>query len=278
MGYSEERAMKHNTSYCNVLGASVCSTLSVLTATQGVFILLMMVFTLLLGTATPAASAAEFSEAELFFELNDTDGDLGIHASIDGGPYSLLTLEDPRERTILILTALGRLARQGLTQLTLESAEPSFDELPPEKFFRRFPEGAYEIEARTLSGEELEATVMLSHVLAAPPSNISISGEEAAENCDAVPLPSVSEPVIIDWDPVTESHPEIGKSGPVEIVRYQFFVEQGLVKFGVDLPPTMTQFQVPLEITALGGTFKFEIIARTASGNNTAVESCFIVE
>lgn len=114
--------------------------------------------------------------------------------------------------------------------------------------------------------------------MAAPAANILVSGVPAAENCDSVPLPSVSEPVIITWDPVTESHPEIGKSGAVEIVRYQFFVQQGDVKFGVDLPPTVTEFQVPSEITALGGTFKFEIIARTAALNNTAVENCFTVQ
>lgn len=270
--------MKTHKSCYNVSGTLVSRTLLAQNVMQGLFILFMMVASLSLGTAIPAVWAQEFDEAELFFELNDTDGDLGIHASIDGGPYSTLKIEDPRERTILVVSARGRLARQGLTQLFLESAEPSFDELLPEKFFKRFPEGEYEIEARTLEGDEIEATVVLSHVLAAPPSNIVINGVPAAEDCDAVPLPSVSEPVVVDWDPVTQSHPEIGKSGPVQIVRYQFFVEQEDVKFGVDLPPTVTKFQVPLEITALGGTFKFEIIARTVNGNNTAVESCFTVQ
>jgi hypothetical protein len=242
---------------------------------------LMAIASLTLAAATPAVRAAEFSEAELFFELNHTDGDLGIHASIDGGPYSKLEIEDPNEHRILLVRASGHLAKQGLTQLFLESAEPPFDELAPEEFFRRFPEGVYEIGAKSLEGEEIEATVVLSHVLAALASNILVSGVPAAENCDAVPLPSVSEPVIIDWDPVTTSHPEIGMSGPVEIVRYQFFVEQGDVKVAVDLPPTQTQFLVPSEIIALGNTdepFKFEIIARTATGNNTAIENCFEVE
>jgi hypothetical protein len=233
----------------------------------------MVSFTL--AAITSAARAAEFSEAELFFELNDTDGDLGVHASIDGGPYSRLEIEDTNERVILLVEASGRLARQGLTQLFLESAEPSFDELAPAEFFRRFPEGTYEIEALSLEGEEIEGTAVLSHVLAAPVDNITVAGVPAAEDCDAVPLPSVSEPVVIDWDPVKQSHPELGKTGRVKIARYQFFVEQGDVKFGVDLPPTVTQFQVPSEIIALGGTFKFEIIARTATGNNTAIETCF---
>lgn len=207
----------------------------------------------ILGTTTPAMWAAEFSEAELFFELNDTDGDLGIHASIDGGPYTRLTIEDTRERTILDINALGRLAKQGLTQLFFESAEPSFDELAPQDFFRRFPEGKYEIEAKTLKGEELEASVMLSHVLAAPAGNIRVNDIPAAQNCDAASLPTVSGPVTITWNPVTQSHPTIGKSGPVTISRYQFFVEQGKLKLSIDLPPTVTSFQVPPMITAGGG-------------------------
>jgi len=233
----------------------------------------------ILGLAAGGATAdpLELSEAELFFELNDTDGDLGIHASIDGGPYTRLEIDDPNDRTILTLVALGRLAKQGLTQLFIESAEPTFEELDPEDFFKRFPKGEYEIEV-TRGKKEFETTVELSHVMAAPASGITVNLLPAAEDCDAVPLPTVGEPVLIDWDPVTDSHPEIGESAPsVEIDRYQFFVEQGDVKFGVDLPPSVTEFQVPLEITALGGTFKFEIIARTSDLNNTAIENCFIV-
>ena len=227
---------------------------------------------LALGTAVTGVSAAGFSEAEIFFELNDTDGDLGIHASIDGGPYVLLKIEAPGGHTILTVQAHGQLARQGLTQLFLESAEPTFGELAPKDFFLRFPEGLYEIEAETFDGEEIKRNVKLSHVLAAPPSGILVSGTSVAENCDANNLPSVpvGTPVMIKWDPVVASHPTIGKSGPIKIVRYQFFVQQGAVKLGVDLLPTMTQFEVPSAILALGGTFKFEIIARTATGNNTA--------
>lgn len=239
------------------------------------FVPSLALFAVAVGGAA-AADPLKLEEAELFFELNDTDGDLGIHASIDGGPYTRLEIDDPADRTILTLLAQGRLAKQGLTQFFFESAELPFDELSPEAFFSRFPEGRYQIEV-TRGTKQFETTAELSHVLAAPPSNITVSGVPAAESCDANPLPSVSEPVVVDWDPVTQSHPEIGDSGPVEIVRYQFFVEQGDVMFAVDLPPTVTEFEVPTAITSAGGTFKFEIIARTADLNNTAIESCFVV-
>jgi hypothetical protein len=218
-----------------------------------------------------------FSEAELFFELNDTDGDLGIHASIDGAPWTDLEIEGPGERMVLAVSSRGRLRTQGMTQLSFESAEPPFDELAPEQFFRRFPEGRYQIEGRSQDGREVRGVAVLSHVLAARPDNIAVSGVPAADNCDAPNLPVVLSPVTISWDPVTTSHPEIGKAGPITVSRYQLFVEREGVKLSLDLPPTVTEFEVPTGITTLGDTFKFEIIVRTTTGNNTAFESCFIV-
>jgi len=230
------------------------------------------------GLAAPAVRAAEFTEAELFVELNDTDGDLGLHASIDGGPWKELEIEGPNERTLLKVTAQGSLARQGGTQLFLESAEPSFDELAPERFFSRFPKGKYQIEGKALDGKEFKTTVELSHVLAAPPSNIRVNTElDKVKNCDEEPLPSVTGPVTISWDPVTESHPELGEPGDVEIARYQFFVEQGDFTLAVDLPPDVTTFAIPSAVVT-PGSVKIEIIARTSTGNNTAVEQCFVLE
>lgn len=234
----------------------------------------------LAGFAAPAAHQSElrqpFAQAELFVELNDTDGDLGLHAAIDGGTWTRLEIEDPRERTLLEIASFTRLRSQGLTQLAFESAEPTFEELDPAAFFRRFPEGWYEIEARAQNGGRFASRVRLSHLLAAPPE-ATVSGIPAAESCDEASLPEVAGPVFIDWEPVTSSHPEIGRKGPVTISRYQFFVEQGTRKLSVDLPATITEFEIPARITDAGGQFKFEIIARTSSGNNTAMESCFIV-
>ncbi len=216
-----------------------------------------------------------FPVAELFFELNNSAGDLGIHAEIDGGPWISLEIEGPGDRKLLSILSKSRLRTQGLTQLAFESAEPPFSELDPADFFRRFPEGEYDIEARLQAGGTLESTVRLSHVLAAPPDNIRVAGLPAAANCDAQPLPEVDAPVLVRWDPVTQSHPEIGKAGPVTVSRYQFFVELPGGKLSLDLPPTTTEYEIPFSAADRGRVFKFEIIARTSTGNNTAVESCF---
>lgn len=256
-------------------------------------VLLVAVFVLILGPSAPMSWAGHwdghddngeeipFADADLYFELNNTDGDLGIHSLIDGDPWKRLSIEDPKERRMLDIRVQGRLRRQGLTELFFESAEPPFDELAPEKFFRRFPEGEYEIEGITLEGMEMGSTAILTHLMPAPPGNIKLNGIDAAEDCDADPLPMVSAPVTISWVPVTQSHPDLGRTNePIEVDQYQVVVEEeesGLV-LSVELPDDVTTFTVPEELAEPGDIFKFEILVREASGNQTAVESCFEIE
>ena len=236
--------------------------------------------------ATPVAMADEdipFDEAELFFELNDTDGDLGIHGKVDGDEWKRLEIEDPYERRMMYLRAIGRLKRQGITELFFESAEPSFDELDPEKFFKRFPEGIYEIEGLTLDGEELENEVYLSHVIPAAPANVTVNGQAAAEDCDAEDLPVVSAPVTLAWEAVTSSHEELGKAGDVEVRYYEVVVEIDDTDYKSTsiVPGDITEWTVADDdffTLSEEGEYKFEILVRAESGNKSATESCFIVE
>jgi hypothetical protein len=227
-----------------------------------------------------------FDEAELFFELNNTDGDLGIHSLIDGDAWKRLQIEDTHERTILNVTVKGRLRRQGLTELFFESAEPPFESddpdepaLAPEKFFKRFPEGTYEIEGLTLEGEELESEVTITHLMPAP-AEVEVNGVPAAEDCDT-PLENVSAPVTISWDPVTLSHPDLGRTDePIVVVNYEVVVEidETPWKASAILPPDSTSYVLPQEILDLGDEIKFEVLVREESFNQTAVESCFEIE
>jgi hypothetical protein len=225
---------------------------------------------------------APFDEASLFLELNHTDGDLGIHALVDGDAWRQLDIESPDEREKLRVATRGSLARHGLTELFFESDEPRFpDEITLDRFFARFPAGDWEISGITTEGDELESVVELSHVLAAPPGNVMVNDQIAAENCDAPELPVVTAPVTISWDMVTQSHPTVGETGTIEVVKYQLVAEREepeLLVFSVDLPPDTTSFELPEDFTDFGEAFKFEIIVRTDTGNQTAVESCFEIE
>jgi hypothetical protein len=222
-----------------------------------------------------SVQAQELEEADLFFELNNTDGDLGIHAKIDGEDWKTLKIEAPNESVLLNVTARSNLRKQGMTELAFESAEPPFDELAPNKFLARFPEGVYEIEALTLEGDELENKVRIKHILPAPPEFIF----PPAAPCDDPVV--VNGPVTIRWKPVTTSHPTIGKPNrPVEIERYELAVEvvDGDLTFFVELPPDITSFRVPSIFTDEPGVVKFEVLAKATAkngGNRTAEESCF---
>ena len=226
-----------------------------------------------------------FDEAEIFFELNNTDGDLGIHAKVDGDAWKRLEIEDKYERRMLLIRVIGRLRQQGLTELFFESDEPTFDELSPEEFFMRFPEGEYEIEGISLDGEELEGEVELSHTMPAPASNVQVSGEDAAEDCDAAELPSVSgTDVTISWDPITMSHPDLGTMPPVPVVidYYEVVVENDdgdeVMSTIIPADAGLTSLTIPDAYIALSDEWKFEILAREENGNKTAIESCFEVE
>jgi hypothetical protein len=216
---------------------------------------------------------------EIYFELNNTDGDLGIHALIDGEPWKKLEMEGPHERELLEIIVRSRLRRQGLTELFFESAEPNFDDLDPKDFFRRFPEGEYEVDGKTLEGEELEGTTEVTHLLPAPPV-IFVNGVKLPDDCDEDPGPEVSEPLIVTWDPITMSHPEIGRtSEEIEVTGYQVVVEQEERPFKAtfDVPPDVMELVLPVGLLE-PGEVKIEVLAREESHNQTATESCFVVD
>ncbi len=230
--------------------------------------------------------------AEVFFELNNTDGDLGIHALVDGEPWKRLQIEDVNERRIFAVNARSRLRRQGVTEIFFESAEPTFDELPSATFFRRFPEGIYEVEGVSLNGIEIESETEITHAMPAPPVP-TVNGITAAQTCDDedpgydAPL-IVADSYVIAWDEVTHTHPELGSplNAPgLEVVNYQVVVETDLEAadgeefttiFSVILPPDVTEMTIPAEFIDQSDSFKYEVLVRESSWNQTATESCFL--
>lgn len=260
---------------------------------------LMSVVVLVLTLSVPAARAQDDDDdgeipldvVNIFFELNNTDGDLGIHALIDGEPWRKLIIEDLNGKRILMVRNWGSLGMQGLTELFFESAEPTFDELSAEEFFERFPEGTYEVEGITLEGEELEGEAEVSHQMPAPPSGIEVNGEatpepteENPEICEEDSGPEVSLPVTISWDAVTTSHPELGSPTDdpgIIIEAYQVVVEReegDPLKLTFDLPPGTTSVDIPEGLLEEGDELKLEILVRESSGNQTATETCFEIE
>ena len=97
----------------------------------------------------------------------------------------------------------------------------------------------------------------------------------------------VSEPVRLDWNAVTKSHPTIGKPNVNVTVRSYEVVgeierENGtpdVLVFSALLPRGVPEFVFPESVTKLAdGEMKFEIVTKLVNGNQTAVESCFELE
>ncbi len=260
-------------------------------------IILILAVSQIMGTAGPQvlADEIEFDEADVYAELNNTDGDLGFHGLIDGEGWKRLMIEDPKGKKILNVRAKKILRQQGLTELFFESAEPTFDELSPEEFFNRFPAGVYEIVGVTLDGEELESEDLFRHVMPAAPDGITVNGVPInleVVDCEVGPIPEVvleeGEDVLIVWESVTTNHPDIGEAGDIEVAHYQVVIEfetpdEFESTSSTFLPADVSASTIPYSTIELGldggeGEFKFEILVKEdEGGNQTATESCFEV-
>jgi len=253
------------------------------------------VIALVAGTCASTAAMAKhpaipYSKTEVFIELNDTDGDLGIHALIDGDPWTKLEIRGPDRRRLLKTKLSGDLADQGLTEYFFESAEPTFDELTPQEFFDRFPEGVFTVKGRTTEGDRLAGATLYTHNVPAPAFTMINGMEDTSTECDEEedeynPV-EVSKPVIVSWDPVTTTHPDM-EGVPQRLVvinNYELVVEiltevdgkEFSTKFSAVLPPDVTSVALPEDFMAQSdGHVKYEVLAREESFNQTAIESCF---
>jgi len=139
-------------------------------------------------------------------------------------------------------------------------------------FFRKFPAGDYEVEGRTVDGNELEGEATFTHVLPALPEIVN-----PVSMTDEPPLVDPFN-LVIEWNPVTTRF--IG-DGPVEIIEYQIILDQvepqrtnpwidGSARRGlINVPGNVTRLTVPPEYLLPGTLYDFEVLAIEASGNTT---------
>ncbi|MCH8117245.1 MAG: hypothetical protein IIA78_03890 [Proteobacteria bacterium] len=138
-----------------------------------------------------------------------------------------------------------------------------------------------------------EHEVALTHPRPAPPVP-TVNGEPVDTDCEDDEFSEVSSPVVIAWKPVKKTHSELGhpqNSGRIKIINYEVVVEAELEPrpgrpdgeevgsiLSVILPPDVTEMTIPDEFLAQAEEFKYEVLAREESWNQTAIESCFVLE
>lgn len=229
---------------------------------------------LMVGAVAPAAArdeapshgdrrsraVIEFAEAEVFTEINATDGDAGFQLSVNGQDWRRLRLFGPDGREVFTVKGKGSLGTHGITGLSFESAEPPFDELALDKFKARFPEGTYRFFGRAIDG--------------------SILVGEAQFTNDFPDAPVITNPVregVLDLsDPVIRWE-LVSPPGGSPIVHCEIIVSRDdpALGFSVELPPTAMNVTIPSEFLGPGEAFKVEVLAKEASGNQTITEVSF---
>ena len=115
------------------------------------------------GITAPLGSAAQgqeipFDEADVFAELNDTDGDLGFHALIDGDAWDRLTRRGPERARDPAGPAGPQPGAAGPDRDLLRERRAGVRRARAGGVLRALPRRRLQISGRTLEGDELEGS------------------------------------------------------------------------------------------------------------------------
>jgi hypothetical protein len=157
---------------------------------------------------------------------------------------------------------------QGGTELFMESAEPTFEELPLDQLLARWPAGRYEFRGVGLDGETLTGAARLTHDLPSGPVLVSpIEGDRRQDPNDTV----------VRWKrvPPANGSPIIGYQ--VLVVRPETAMK-ALPKVTLDvmMPPTASRLRVPRGFLESSAEYEWEVLAIEEGGNQTLSSSTFV--
>ena len=169
--------------------------------------------------ADGAAAATPFSIANIFFELNSTAGDLGVHVSLDGESWKILRVQDPQGREIVELEPKRGAKTIGLTELFFEGSEPPLVDVSFARFLELFPQGNYRFLGVTTGNQLLRSTDPLTPELPCPVKVVSPPPDK----------PVAPDQVVIRWEPAPGVfNPDSGickKNQDVELASYEVIAE-----------------------------------------------------
>ncbi len=212
------------------------------------------------------AAAKKLEDTFIRIEINDTDGDAGIHVFLDGEGWDTIQMVGPGGEVMFSVAAEGSVGMQGLTELFFESAEPSFDVQPLEELLELFPAGKYRFRGTTKEGRKLKGNARLNHRIPDAPVQVFPLEDDEVDPSAAV----------LEWMPVAD--PAGG-----EIVGYEVIVEcendDTETEFFAQVEADVTTMTVPPEFLSLDDAeCKWEVLSIEDGGNQTISESDFEIE
>lgn len=192
-----------------------------------------------------------FADAEVFFEFNTTDNDLGLQIFLDAEGWRRVKVADPHREELVDISAKGRLSEIGITELRFESAEPS-----PGEVLALFPPGIYKFMGKTVEGNLLVGRARLSHDFLPAPTFSPSDGEEVDPNN-----------TVVTWD-----------APGAELVEVIIESEDSDEVFDVIVSGSTTSLNIPPQFLEPGTEYKIEILVIAENGNRTIAESTFVTE
>jgi len=219
------------------------------------------------GAISGQREVIKLKDARLKFEINATDGDGGVQVFIDADSWKMMSIVDPSGRRIFTSTTEGRMAKQGGTELFLESAEPPFSELSIEQLLLRFPKGTYGFRGSGLAGQAYVGSARLTHDIPDGPKLISPLRGDGPQN------PARTS---VRWNAVA---PPNGSP----IIGYQVLVvrpDTGLralpkVILDVMMPPSARSMAIPPAFLQPNAEYEWEVLAIEKGGNQTLSSATF---
>ncbi len=210
------------------------------------------------ATVLRAQDQVPFEVSHIFFEFNSTAQDLGVQVSLDGDAWKELVIVGPDGKIHLDVKGKGSVKALGLTEFFFESDEPSFEDFPSDSILALFPEGKYHFFGVTVGGRAMVGASTLTHDI--PDGPVILSPAEGG----------LVDPghTVISWAPVTTP-------AGIQIVNYQVVIEKQGRTFLVDVPARTTHVTITKEFLKPGTSYKFEVLAKEVSGNQTITEGSF---
>jgi len=202
--------------------------------------------------------ALPLSDTRIIIEINGTDGDAGVQFFLDGKGWRSCSIFDPDGNLLVNVTADGGAGMNGLTELFIESAEPSFQQQSLAELLALFPEGDYGVDCETTGSQNMNGTASLTHKLPATPNVTVLQGASVVIAWAAVPgpfQPGVGDPdvVIGGWEVIVER------------------LSDGR-KFSITFPADVTSVTVPAEFIVPKTKYKGEVLAIEENGNQTIAQ------
>ena len=197
-------------------------------------------------------ASVPFADAQLFFELNSTDNDLGLQLFLDTDDgWKRVRVLDPARRGVIEFETAGRLSepRDGTVTVDMRGVVVA----PMGWWSGDYEGGEDRFRGQTVEGDFLASNATRSHDFPPPPSITPSDGE-------------VVDPrnLVVEWNA-----PEAEQ---VEVIIEQDELEHIL---DVTLSSSTRRLRVPPQFLQPGFEYKIEILTIAENGNRVIAEGTF---